>query len=60
MLKLYIYIYIYIPRERDRERDRETERERVISEEKTNQLTFTCSKSLMETLEKGVNYVESY
>ena len=27
--------------------------------EKSNQLTFTCSKSTIETLEKGVKYVQS-
>ena len=25
----------------------------------TTQLTFTCSKSAVETIEKGVNYVQS-
>ena len=25
----------------------------------TNQVTFTCSKSTIETLEKGVKYVQS-
>ena len=30
-----------------------------VSIERTTQLTFTCSKSTVETLEKGVEYVQS-
>ena len=31
----------------------------IIKGKKATQLTFTCSKSIIETLEKGVKYVQS-
>ena len=32
----------------------------ISSSPVTTQLTFTCSKSTIETLEKGVKYVQTY
>ena len=31
----------------------------IISDVVSSQLTFTCSKSTIETLEKGIKYVQS-
>ena len=31
----------------------------IVSKKVINQLTFTCSKSTIETLEKGVKYAQS-